>query len=266
MRRVARWRDQRGSALLSTLGVTAAALLGVMLLMDIFSIYVTRRAGRTAADAAALGALQAAQQAFNRLAREALQGRLNELERAVNRDAAEEVSEWELSRREGLEAELAGREPPLPEEEMTAEIARVIARERPEMRRAAREAAIRSRVADRQVEQALVDRQPVPFTAALAEFFSPAELGCLVRRVGAEEEPALRRAALWFAQQNGGRTIRSFAFPYQGQVKVRVEVTAPVALGISARYAPVRRPLLEVEATSRAVDLGGLQVDLQGRC
>lgn len=55
---------ERGSALLSTVAVTAAALLGVAVLMDVFLIYAARQAGQTAAAAAALGARQALEQAL----------------------------------------------------------------------------------------------------------------------------------------------------------------------------------------------------------
>lgn len=257
--------DQRGAALLTTLSVTAAALMGIALLMDVFSIYVAKRAGQTAADAAALGAIQVVEQVFNAAAREALQNELDRFARSVSDEVSNRVADWASARRRELREALESIEPPLEPDEINRIISEIIADERPGVRSIARRSVIRSRIGDVAVEQALINGDPVPFVPALREFFSPAELGCLIRGAGALSTGEIRESAAWFAQHNGATQIISVTFPHQEQIKARVVVDYPVPLVMTARFAPTR-PLLTVEATSKAVSPGGLTFDLSVSC
>lgn len=233
-------------------------LLAILLLLDLFAVFVARRAGQRAADAAALGALQAAEQAFEPAARAALEVKLRVLWEAVAAEVSGDMAHWEVARRQELRD---GSDPPLTDEE----IARIIAREWADVRADYRRSAIRARVAHPAVASALLSGGPVPLMPALGEFFTARERGCLVRQAAAGGH-ALREAATWFARQNGAVGSAVVTFPYENQVKAHVVVSVPVPLGISRRFAPAGQVLLPVEASSRAALPGGFTFDLSGPC
>lgn len=259
-------RRQDGAAALTVLALTAAGLLALAVLLDIYAVYVTERAGRTAADAAAMGALKAAEEAFDTLARKRLQARLDVLEAEVTRAVSRRLDEWEGRRRAELQAQWRTVVPPLPDEQIDRLVAGGIARERRAEAQAIRGGVIRSRVRSGEVAAALTANRPVPFVAALDEFFTAVERGCLIRQVGTRHRPRLHAAAQWWARRNGGQEVVTLEFPHQQRIKVHVVVTVPVPLGVTARFAPTARPPLPAEATSRPADLGGLEFDLTGPC
>jgi hypothetical protein len=260
-----RLSDQRGNALVTTVMLVAMGFLALALLMDFLGIYVAKRPGQTAADAAALGALQAAEQSFNQVLSPALQAKVDTLLRAVAQEVGRRMEEWEDNRRSSLRAGLEGSVPPLTEDEIQRKISETISNERPGVLQSTRHSVIRSMVRDSAVENALIDGQPVPPLPGLGEFFTARERGCLVRSAGEQGANEIRSAANWFAEQNGVRAPVEVMFPYQNQIKVRVVVSAPVPLGLTARFAPTSETLLPVEATSRAADLG-IPFDLSGPC
>lgn len=240
------------------------ALIGIGVLMDFFAIYVAKRAGQTAADAAALGALQAAEQAFNQVARSALEQRLAALHRTASDEISRRLSDWEAWRRAVLRRELEAIEPPWPLEEIEREISLVISQEWSGVYHAIREDVYRSLVRDLSVAQALLDGRPVPMVAGLGEFFSAVERGCMIRQAGSEQASVIRATADWFAVQNGAAGAMDVTFPYDGQIKVRAVALFPVPFGLVARFVP--RQYLPVEATSRAIKPAGLTFDLTGSC
>lgn len=260
-----RFSSQRGNALITTVMLVALGLLALALLMDFFGIFVAKRPGQTAADSAALGALQAVELAFNRVLTPALQAKVNVLLQAVGEEVSRRMDEWEDDRRSNLRASLEGILPPLTEDEIQRKISETIAEERPGVFRSTRRSVIRSMVRDSAVANALIDGQPVPPLPGLGEFFSARERGCLVRSAAQQGADEIQAAANWFAQQNGISAPVEVTFPYQNQIKVRVVVSAPVPLGLTARFAPTSETLLPVEATSRAGDLG-IAFDLSGPC
>lgn len=260
-----RLADERGSALLSTLAVTGVAVLGIALLLDVFGICVAKRTGRTAADAAALGALQAAEQSFNQVLEPAVQIKVNELLQAVGDEVSRRMGEWEEDRRTALRESLENQVPPLPGDVIERRIVETIADERPGKYQSTHRSVVRSMVRDPSVGNALTDGRPVPPLAGLGEFFTAKERGCLVRAAGEQGMDEMQTAARWFAQQNGGQESVTVTFPYQNQIKVRVVVPVPVPLGLTARFAPAGETLLPVEASSKAADLG-IPFDLSGPC
>lgn len=259
-------RDERGGALLTTMALTGAALFGILILLDFFGIYVVKRQGQAAADAAALGALQAAEKAFNQVARPALRTKLDALQQAINADVSSRMADWSRQRGSALRAQLAAVKPPLSPAEISQTIRDAIDDERPGVLEATRATVIHARVSDAEVAQALINGTNVSLVAGLRGLFAPIERGCLVKSVGAQQSTALREAATWFAAHNGASGGAAVVFPYQGEIKVRAVVTVPVPLGITARFAPADGRLLTVEATARAADLGGLAFDLSGSC
>ena len=259
-------REEHGGSIITVLALTGAAMFCILALLDVFGIYLAKRAGQAAADAAALGALQAAQQAFNEAAAPALADKLSALQAAVASDVAQRMSSWESSRRAALTASLQAQTPPPSDDEIAQIVNAAIAQERPGVYTATRQGAIRSRIADAEVAQDLISGVTVPLASGLRALFTQAERGCLVRRAGARDSGALQDAARWYATQNGANGDVSVTFPYEAQVKVRVVVSMPVPLGLTARFAPRGGSLLKVEATARAGETSGLTFDLSGSC
>lgn len=260
-----RWLiHERGSALLSTLAVTFAALLGVALLMDFFGIYAAKRSGQTAADAGALGAMAVVEASFNRVARTSLDGKVAAVHSSASSQIDREMSDWETWTRAYLRARLEAEEPPLTPAGIEAEIDRVIREDWYGVYQGTRHSVYRSLVRDAAVAGALIEGRPMPLTAGLGEFYTAQERGCLVHRAVRAEAAAIRAAAQWYASQNGAETDVAVTFPYQGLIKVQVIVQRAVPLGLTARFVP--RQFLPVEATALAADPSGLSFDLSGSC
>jgi uncharacterized membrane protein len=255
---------QSGNALVTTLFLTALAVLAVGVLMDFVGIYVAKRVGRTAADAAALGAMAAVEQAFDDVAQPALQARVAALMQRVASEVSSRMQAWEEDRRAALRSSLEQVIPPLSEPDIEAQINKAIAEERPGVYKSTRRSVIRSKVADPAVADALIDGQPVPMVPGLGEFFTATERGCLIRAAGQQGADSIRAAATWFAQQNGGQDLVTVSFPYENAIRARVIVSARVPLGLTARFAPAAKALLPVEAVSGA-ELG-IPVDMSGPC
>jgi hypothetical protein len=257
-------KDQRGSALLTTLMATAAGLLAITVLIDFFSIYVAKRAGQTTADAAALGALEAVEQKFNLVARGELNERVSRLMKEVDEAVQEQLEDWEDDRRSDLRATLEAIEPPLEPDVIEDLIDAAIHEERPGKRKEYRIAEIRKRVQSAVVEDALIDKEPVPLVDGLEEFFTAGDRGCLIKETATKYSEAIRDAAGWFSSRNGGQSSVAVTFPYEAEIKVRVVARTEIPLGIMARFAG--QQLLPVEATSRAENPGGLSYDLTAPC
>lgn len=251
--------NQRGSALFTTLAVAGVGLLVILVLLDLFAIFVAKRIGQTAADAAALATLQTVEKAFEPVAKAALNQKVQTLNQQVATEVSQQMTVWEAWRRAYLETAY---DPPLTEEEINW----MIALERPGVRRSYRHSAIRSRVAHDGVAQALIDYQPVPFVPGLGEFFTDRERGCLVHQAVKVAGSDLGQTAAWFAEQNGATGVAGVTFPYDGEFKALVVVEVPIPLGFSSRFAPGPLTLLTVQASAGTAGPGGLVFDLSGPC
>lgn len=228
-----------GSTSVLLMGVIIGFLAMTLVMVDMFNVYIGRRMGQKAADAAVLGAVQALGERFGRLVMDELHQALTALARRVS-EAVDDAIE-------------AGATP--------AQVDQV------------REDIIHGAVGNREMSSALIGSEASRWfdvvddserlrTLAIKEFLSPKELGKLACE--AAEATAVGDRATYYATANGGEGLRSGpVLDETGRLRLAVRQKVPmVSIG---RLLPESERTLQVSAAGSFSLPTGIAIDFQ-RC
>lgn len=231
-------RDERGTVAVPMLVVCMTMLAMTALVFAIFAGYVAKRSGQTAADAAALGALQVLGEKLPDLFAAEVAPRVAVFWYEVQ----QAMDEWEEQQEERAEA-CSEKRKDEPEYDGT-KCESPTAEERREYWLDACDA-LNARVGEAMC-LAQEDGAEVPLLERVNGFLSHEERGCVILRPGAGVTEAMFIAADGFSRQNGGPALD------------RLKVVYPFRRDPSAPYAPVVLVQLEQPLSAFVLDRRGI--------
>lgn len=277
------------------MGVMLGFLIITLVMMDLAAVFVAKRAGQNAADAAALGVSHAMQALLRDSVSEAVQQKLDILWETVQGEVDVALAEWESERRAELRAEIeaemaaaeeggADTEPgtetgeeagsvALPESDpaeveaaIAAAIAERIAEERPVVREDLVASAVRRQVRNAEVAQAILKGTPINQAVLVAELLEPPELGCVVKQTILDNERALAEVADDYATANGAAGVVTLDVLSKNQSRVHVRIRHRLRLVAMSRLVPDSHRYLQVDAASNFTVVPDMEPDYGAAC
>lgn len=281
-----RWvPDQRGSVLVLNAGIIVGAVAFSLILFDIYAVYIGRRVAQSAADAAALGALEVLRQESHKEviveADRQFQAHMEEIQAEVTSrvDAWEQDRRSELIRRLLEDWEMAC--PPSPSEpvppnspppdpcpdysSISEEENRIVAEERPEVRRQYFRSVVRKTIRHADLENAIIQGTTPEAGWLISEFLTARDMACVVNTAGARSREEWENTANHFASVNGGQSIAT-EFPYDGRVAIAVTVPVRLHLLVFDSLLPDRLRYVDAIAVVQINSFGPYPVDVRAAC
>lgn len=282
MRR-SRWiKDQRGSVTVLIFGVMVGVVAFSIVLFDIYAVYVGRRIAQSAADAAALGALEVLRKASQDEAEAEANRRLQARVQEIQAEVATRVAAWERDRRAELTRKLkeereeacpppapapppSDAPPPEPCPDYSGigeEVDRVIADERPGVRAEYFRQVVKLFIRHVDLQNAIIQATTPELGWLIAEFLSARDLACVVKTAGTNTRPSWEATIDHFATVNGGQVAES-EFPYDGRVAIAVTVPVRIRLLVFDSFLPEDLRFVRAEAAVQIDRFGPFPVDVR---
>lgn len=258
-------RERRGSTAIVVIGIMIGFFVVTLYMMDMFSVYISKRSAQTAADAATL----AVSRLFRHRARDAVHAvlvtKLDQFWAEVEAEVERRLADWEADRREELRTELIAAYPELPAEEMEALVDEAIADERPEVEAEVDAEVVRSMIRTPGLADDILAQRTIHWPLLIEEFMTPDEVGCAILLAAEEHQEELAQEADAYAAAHGAGVVR-VETPYDGGSNAYVLVRQRVGLFAMDRLMPEERRYFNVEAASSVTVVPGVEPDFSGDC
>lgn len=258
-------RNERGSMSLLFLGVVGGFMLLVVAISAYESVYLARRRGQSAADAAALAAMQAVQQQLATVQQQALAAHVATWWDQVNDRIGSDMGNWWQYQLQAAQHFCQTNFPSTYSSCLSTQVQNI------------NQSASTAQTAYRNYEagQALHDKNllgpilgngSLPLVPSLLEFVPNSELACLPYRAARQANATMQSRASVLATANGATSVEPVEFPYDDTTKVRVIVHQPIPLGPVKTWVDAQYQQVTVESTTVLSNSPGLPIHPASQC